>query len=308
MILLFLGTGGAWGLPELSCECQICHEMRQRGEKRGRTALLLQGSSTLLIDCGPDISAQLSRHNVGRPDAVLITHEHGDHYIGMDEFLSYQRTRQRGQFVPIPFFLTAESWEVISRQFGYLVKMGVIHIQPVQPEKKFSVNEFEIIAFKTVHGSFGKGAVGYMIRTLAKDGNPVRIVYTSDFSDIPAFPPYILRPDYLIIQSYWLNEPSKNTPGHMSFQRALDFLKLFRPQKEAFLVHLGDCDVIPGDPANTMAKKRQPLQPLKPPASEAPYPVPRHQEEWQKTVAQILMDYHLPYKCTVAYDGLSVEI
>jgi phosphoribosyl 1,2-cyclic phosphate phosphodiesterase len=308
MILLFLGTGGAWGLPELSCECQICREMRLRGEERGRTALLLQGRSTLLIDCGPDISAQLSRHNVGRPDAVLITHEHGDHYIGMDAFLSYQRTQQRGQFVPIPFFLTAESWEVIGRQFGYLEKMGVIHVQPVKPEKKFSVNEFQITAFKTVHGSFGKGSVGYVIRTLDKDGNPVRIVYTSDFSDIQAFPPYILHPDYLIIQSYWLNEPAKNTPGHMSFQRALDFLELFRPQKEAYLVHMGDCDVIPGDPANTMAKKREPLQPLKPPGSEAPYPVPRHHKEWQKTVGQILLDYRLPYKCTVAYDGLVVEI
>jgi hypothetical protein len=222
--------------------------------------------------------------------------------------LSYQRTRQKGQFVPIPFFLTAESWEVIGHQFGYLEKMGVIHVQPVKPEKKFSVNEFEITAFKTVHGSFGKGSVGYVICTLDKDGNPVRIVYTSDFSDIQAFPPYILHPDYLIIQSYWLHEPAKNTPGHMSFQRALDFLELFRPQKEAYLVHMGDCDVIPGDPANAMAKKREPLQPLKPPGSEAPYPVPRNHKEWQKTVGQILLDYRLPYKCTVAYDGLVVKI
>jgi phosphoribosyl 1,2-cyclic phosphate phosphodiesterase len=308
MILSFLGTGGAWGLPELGCECRICHEMRLRNEKRGRTALLLRGRSTLLIDCGPDISGQLSGHNVGRPDAVLITHEHGDHYIGMDELLSYQRTRPGGQFTAIPFFMTAAAWKVIGRQFAYLEKMGVIHVQPVEPEKEFRVNEFGIMAFKTVHGSFGEGSVGYIIRTLDKGGDPVRIVYTSDFFSIPEYPPDLLHPDYLIMQSYWLNEPARNTPGHMSFQRALDFLRLLSPRKETYLVHIGDCDLVPGDPANAMAKKREPFQPLKPPGGEVPYPVPRHQEEWQKTVDRILTDYRLPYKCTVAYDGLGVEI
>jgi phosphoribosyl 1,2-cyclic phosphate phosphodiesterase len=308
MILLFLGTGGAWGLPELGCECQICREMRDRNEKRNRTALLLQGGSTLLIDCGPDISVQLSRHNVGRPDAVLITHEHGDHYIGMDELLSYQRTRPRGQFVPIPFFMTAKSWEVIGRQFGYLEKMGAIRVKPVAPEKKFPVHEFEIIPFKTVHGSFGEGSVGYMMHTLDKAGKPVRVVYTSDFSDIPEPSPDLLHPEYLIMQSYWFNQPARNTPGHMSFQKGMDFLRLFRPRKMTYLVHIGDCDVIPGDPANAMAKKREPLDPLKPPGSEVPYPVPTHQGEWQKAVDQILTDYRLPYKCIVAYDGLVVDI
>jgi phosphoribosyl 1,2-cyclic phosphate phosphodiesterase len=282
--------------------------MRLREERRGRTALLLQSGSTLLIDCGPDISVQLSRHNIGRPDAVLVTHEHGDHYIGMDEFLAFQRIRPRGEFSAIPFFMTGPAWELIGRQFGYLEKLGVIRAQPVVPEEKFRVNEFEIMAFKTAHGSFGQGSVGYMIRTLDKDGKEVRIVYTSDFSDIPEPPPDLSSPDYLIVQSYWFNEPAQNTPGHMSFQRALDFLQLLKPRKETFLVHIGDCDLIPGDPANGMAKKRDPLDPLKPPGSKVPYPVPRHQEEWQRVVNRILEDYRLPYKCTVAYDGLSVEI
>ena len=83
MKLTFLGTGGTWGLPELNCDCMICRDMRQKQEKRERTALLFSGRSNLLIDCGPDIAAQLSRHAVRRLDGVLITHEHGDHYIGL---------------------------------------------------------------------------------------------------------------------------------------------------------------------------------------------------------------------------------
>ncbi|MBW1919217.1 MAG: MBL fold metallo-hydrolase, partial [Deltaproteobacteria bacterium] len=87
MKLTFLGTGGAWGLPELNCDCRICRQMRLGNEKRERTALLLTHESSLLIDCGPDIRDQLCRHSVSRLDAVLITHEHGDHYLGMDELV-----------------------------------------------------------------------------------------------------------------------------------------------------------------------------------------------------------------------------
>jgi hypothetical protein len=42
----------------------------------------------------------------------------------------------------------------------------------------------------------------------------------------------------------------------MSFQRAVEFIKLWEPQKETFLVHIGDGDPIPGDPANRLLKKR----------------------------------------------------
>jgi phosphoribosyl 1,2-cyclic phosphate phosphodiesterase len=99
MHLTFLETGGAWGLPELNCDCFICRQMRRKNETRQRTALLLQGAENLLVDCGPDIAAQLSRHSVPRPDAVLITHEHGDHYIGLDELFSYKITVARDALV-----------------------------------------------------------------------------------------------------------------------------------------------------------------------------------------------------------------
>ena len=70
MDIIFLGTGGAWGVPEVNCECLICREMRRIGEKRERTALPLSNETNLLIDCGPDIRSQLSRNRVDRIDGV----------------------------------------------------------------------------------------------------------------------------------------------------------------------------------------------------------------------------------------------
>jgi phosphoribosyl 1,2-cyclic phosphate phosphodiesterase len=304
--LTFLGTGGTWGLPELNCDCMICRDMRQRQEKRERTTLFLSDRSNLLIDCGPDIAAQLSRHAVRRLDAVLITHEHGDHYIGLDELFSYKRASHRGEFTPIPVYMTHESWETIKVRFGYLEQMEVIKVHEIPLKRFSSVAGFDVFPFKTDHGAFAKGSVGYLIRPA--EGRPFRTVYTSDFMDLPEIPEEIVHPEVLILQCSRLNEPAVNTPQLMSFQRAMEFIKRLKPTGEIFLVHIGDGDQVPGDPANVMTKKREPAKPLTPPGSNDPYPIPKNQEQWQSVVTRILADHDLKFKCTVAYDGLVITL
>ena len=308
MKVVFLGTSGAWSLPELNCGCRICREMRRKKEERQRTALLFSGKTNLLIDCGPDIARQLSRHGIDRIDALLITHEHGDHYLGMDELYSYKRNSPPGSFVPIPVFATDQAWQVVGARFGYLEDRGVIEVHPVEPGRSIVLDEYEILPFKTNHGPFAAGSVGYVIRTRSNRGEEIRLVYTSDFVDLPATPPDLFDPDYLIIQSFWLNEPSRNIPNHMSFQRALDYIKQWKPTRETFIVHIGDGDPVPGDPANSMTKKHEPADPLRAPGGGAPYPVPLNQGQWQKTVDRILSDYALPFKITVARDALEVTL
>jgi phosphoribosyl 1,2-cyclic phosphate phosphodiesterase len=284
----------------------ICRDMRQRHEKRERTALLLSGRSNLLIDCGPDIASQLSRHTVRHLDGVLISHEHGDHYIGLDELFSYKRTSPRGEFKPIPVYMSSASWENIRMRFGYLEQMEIIKVHEAIPKRFSPVAGFDVFPFKTEHGSFAKGSVGYLIKNT--EGSPFRLVYTSDFMSLPEIPEEIKAPEYLILQCSRLNEPVKNTPQLMSFQRAMEFMKLLKPTREIFLVHIGDGDQVPGDPANAMTKKREPANPLAPPGSSRPYPIPKNQEEWQSVVNQILSDCNLAFKCTVAFDGLTVDL
>lgn len=308
MDLIFLGTGGAWGVPELNCDCFICQEMRRIGEKRERTALLLSNRTNLLIDCGPDIRSQLSRHQVGRIDGVLISHEHGDHFIGMDDLLAYKRNVPRNTFSPIPVYLTEESWRVISPRFGYLEQMELIKSHKIDPNRWFRHEEYEILSFKTEHGSFAKGSVGFAIKFKDRFNRLVRLVYTSDFINIPEVHSELIAPDYLIIQSFWLNEPVHNRPNHMSFQRAIHFIERLEPKKETFLVHIGDADRVEGDPANNNAKKYEPQNPLRPPSGGDPYPIPLNQAEWQQTVDRIMSDRGLSYKITVAYDDLRIAI
>ena len=309
MDITFLGTGSAWGVPEINCNCAICKEMRAKQERRDRTSILLtEGDANLLIDCGPDAKEQLSRNQVKKIDAVLISHEHNDHYIGLDELFVYKRVLPKEDFSPIPVYLTLKTHEVVEARFAYLEKLGVIRFVEIEPGQWFDQGPFRIFPFKTDHGNFAKGSIGVVIQGRDRSGTDMRLLYTSDFADIPDMPSELVGCDYLIMQSFWLNEPVDNRPSHMSFQSAIGYIKRLKPQKETYLVHMGDADRVPGDPANHMAKKYEPKDPLKPPHGTQPYPIPGSQAQWQKTVDRILSDHGVPYAVTVAHDNLTVRV
>jgi len=186
--------------------------------------------------------------------------------------------------------------------------MDVIKHKEIEPGKWFREREFDIFPFKTDHGNFAKGSVGFLIKFKNLQDEDVRLIYTSDFMGLPDLSSELLQPDYLIIQSYWFNEPLNNRPHHMSFQRAIHFIKLIRPQKETFLVHIGDADMVKGDTANNTTKKYEPKDPLRPHAGTEPYPIPLNQAQWQNTVDRIVSDRELPYRIIVSYDGLRLNL
>ncbi len=302
MQLTFLGTGPAWGLPELLCSCQICQTMRRKGEKRRRSSFLLKGEEKVLLDCGPDIKEQLEGTRVG-PDirAILISHEHNDHYMGLDDLFPLKRTKARDEFQPIEVFSSESTYIEINRRFGYLEEFGVIKHTIVEPNRWYELRDLSFMPFKTFHGDSAKGSMGFLIQFSTKSSQR-RLIYTSDFMEIVGWDPGLKNPDYLIIQSFWLNEPVQNRPKHMSFQRALEYIRLFEPQRSVFLVHMGDGDSVPGDPQNRILKKYEAKDPLRPPKGNAPYPIPRCQQEWQEIVETILEDYRFPWRIYVAQD------
>ncbi len=301
MKILFLGTGSAWGLPEHACDCAVCRKMNEIGEERTRTSFLVEDGERILVDCGPDIRQQMRAHQLKCPDAVLITHEHADHFLGLDELLAYRRALPADQWRPLPVYATEQAWESVAARFGYLVGSLI--------EKRIAVSgqsldglQMRVTPFKTYHGPSAAGSVGYVIES-SKDGTPFKIVYTSDFVRIDHEPDILQEPDVLIIQAHWLNEPTLNRPNHMSFQNALDYIARWKPKKATLLVHMSDGEPVPGDPHNSALKKLAPEAPLTD-AHGKPYPVPRCHDEWQTVVEDIRKQHGLPCPITVARDGM----
>ena len=121
MKITFLGTGAAWRLPEHSCKCEICATMNQEGESRTRTSINIESAEKILVDCGPDIRDQMYECNLEKPDHVLITHEHGDHFLGLDDLLAFKRSMPADEWKPIPVYATEIAWKSIEVRFYYLL-------------------------------------------------------------------------------------------------------------------------------------------------------------------------------------------
>lgn len=84
-----LGSGTSKGVPEMLCNCSVCRSDNPR-DKRLRASVLVETMGVrILIDPSPDFRSQALTHDIGRIDAVLITHEHYDHVGGIDDLRPY---------------------------------------------------------------------------------------------------------------------------------------------------------------------------------------------------------------------------
>src|SRR5262249_28395199 len=111
----FLGTGTSTGVPMIGCQCAVCQSPDPR-HHRYRCAVLLQvPGGNLLIDTPPELRLQLLRAGVGVVHAVLFTHYHADHLMGLDDL------RPVGKYLggAVPLFCTAEVEGKIRQAFSY---------------------------------------------------------------------------------------------------------------------------------------------------------------------------------------------
>ncbi|HYE57800.1 MAG TPA: MBL fold metallo-hydrolase, partial [Rhodothermales bacterium] len=83
MRLTFLGTGTSTGIPVLGCRCAVCRSEDSRDRRLRTSALVEADGLTVVIDTGPDFRAQALRAGLSRLDAVLFTHSHFDHIVGL---------------------------------------------------------------------------------------------------------------------------------------------------------------------------------------------------------------------------------
>ncbi len=306
MEITFLGTGSAWGLPELGCGCMVCQTMRRLGEERTRTCLLIEGQETILLDCGPDIRRQISGRLTEPPHAVLLTHSHGDHCLGLDELVAFRRVVKKEQWKPIPVYATAETWERVEILFGYLLK-DLLEKRLVRPGQRLEGLKTKVVPFATEHGPVAKGSVGYLLEQEAESGDHLRILYTGDFMGLKSRPTWQGRLHAAVIQSHWLHEPEVNRPHHMSFQKALEYILQWDPL-EVYLVHLSEEYFVEGDPFPKGLKAVKPLRPMLDPSSGLPYPQPLCHEDWQNLVNRICKDMGILQRPVVAKDGLKVKL
>jgi len=114
--LTVLGSGTSMGVPTIGCECAVCHSPDPH-DRRTRPSIMLEyGGKVVLVDTTPDFREQAIREKIRRLDAVVYTHAHADHILGLDDVrpLSFL---QPGK---IPLYAKPDAAALIHRTFRYI--------------------------------------------------------------------------------------------------------------------------------------------------------------------------------------------
>ncbi len=224
MKLTFLGTGTSTGVPTLTCDCRVCKSSDPR-DKRTRPSLLLEfDGRVVVIDTAPDFRQQALRAKMERLDAVVFTHAHADHVLGLDDVrVFYFRQKE-----PIPIYADPHSMDNIRRIFKYIFDQtyaygGIAKLDPHLIDGPFDLWSERLIPIPVLHGDLP--VLGFRFGKAA---------YVTDFSTVPKTTLPLLEGLDVIILDALRHKPH---PTHSSLEQSLALVERLKP-RQAYFTHI----------------------------------------------------------------------
>jgi phosphoribosyl 1,2-cyclic phosphate phosphodiesterase len=219
----FLGTGTSHGVPMIGCDCATCRSTDPR-DRRLRPSIYVDvpDRARILVDTSTDLREQALHHGIARVDAVLFTHAHADHVLGLDDVRRFNAI-QRGS---IPCYADAHTWEGIRRTFFYVFDGvhrqggGIPQLEPREVDGPFEVNGVRIVPVPLLHGRLP--ILGFRFGSFA---------YLTDCSAIPdASWPLLDGVETLVIDAL----RDRPHPTHFSVAEAIEAAARIAPKRTYF--------------------------------------------------------------------------
>lgn len=232
-----LGSGTSVGVPTLGCHCAVCTSADPRDNRLRPSILVSYEGHNILIDTTPDFRTQALRARLDRLDAVLFTHAHADHIMGLDDVRPFN-FRQKGQ---IPIYATAETMAAVQRVFQYIFDGQVkeSHVPSLDVRlidgEAFDVFGLRFEAVPVLHGS--QTIHGFRFGGAA---------YLTDHSDIPAASKERLRGLDVLFLDALRHKPH---PTHSTVDRSLRTAAELAPRR-TFFTHI--CHDLPHERAESL--------------------------------------------------------
>ena len=176
MQIEILGSGTSMGVPMVGCDCRVCQSTDPR-DKRTRTSVIIKvNGKQILIDTSADYRQQMLRAEIKDLDAVLYTHYHVDHILGMDDLRSLNIINKKS----IPIYASKDTMEILKRVFSYAFsdQAYISSVPRIIPRtissESFTIDNIDIIPIPLLHGNLL--IYGFRIGDFA---------YCTDVSEIP---------------------------------------------------------------------------------------------------------------------------
>lgn len=220
-----LGSGTSVGVPTIGCHCAVCTSTDPRDNRLRPSILISYEGHNVLIDTTPDFRTQALRAGIDRLDAVIFTHSHADHIMGLDDVRPFN-FRQKGQ---IPIYAAPETMAAIHRCFQYIFDGEKRESNVPQLDAQlihggaFELFGLEFLPVPVVHGR--QSIYGFRFGTAA---------YLTDHSDIPESSMEQLQGlDVLFLDALRY----KPHPTHSTVDRSIKTVEKLAPRR-AFFTHI----------------------------------------------------------------------
>ncbi len=225
MEVLFMGTGASTGVPMIGCDCAVCHSPEPKNERTRSSILVRMNGKNILVDTSPDLRIQSLKNHIKRIDAVIFTHPHADHILGIDEL----RTFNFWQKEEIPVFADPETLGTVMKMFPYAFSeenRGGLTRPRLAPREilgAMKISEIQVTPFPVKHGPVYNHAL--------RLGD---LVYLTDCNEVSEEGMEVMKGVDTLIIGAVLYEPHAS---HFGIWQALDLVERIQP-RQAFLTHL----------------------------------------------------------------------
>ncbi|KAK6917136.1 Metallo-beta-lactamase [Dillenia turbinata] len=275
--LIFLGTGCSSAVPNARCliqpsnpPCQVCSPSlsippEKNPNYRCNTSLLIdycEGDDEhryILIDVGKTFREQVFRwftfHKIPRVDSIILTHEHADATLGLDDIRTVQPYSPTNDITPTPVYLTQHSMDSLAEKFSYLVQKKLKAGQEVRRvaqldwkiieghcEKPFVASGLQFTPLPVMHGE-DYICLGFLF------GRRFRVAYVSDVSRFLPSTEYVIsksgagQVDLLILDTLYktgshnvhLCLPQVPPQTEVVFLQSLEAVKRICPKSALFI-------------------------------------------------------------------------
>ncbi len=177
MELLFLGTGTSAGIPMIGCHCPVCSSTDPHDKRMRPSAVVSYGTTRVLIDSSPELRLQCVGNGIDMIDAVVFTHGHADHIMGLDDLRRFNALKKG----PLDIWADELTDTALTRCFGYAFK---------EPEPEMKVFRPHLVRRK-IDGPFEIGGLTWTPVPLLHGDLPIlgfrvgRLAYCTDVNRIP---------------------------------------------------------------------------------------------------------------------------
>ncbi len=222
------------GVPTIGCDCAVCTSSDPHDRRTRPSVMIEYDGKVVLIDTTPDFREQAIREHIRAVDAVLYTHTHADHILGIDDLrpLSYHRGGK------IPLYARREAADFLRNMFGYIFDADYKFGGLAQVELKIIDGPIDLFGscfypIPVIHGE--QEIYGYRVGSAA---------YLTDFSDIPESSMAQLQGLDILFLDALRHRPH---PTHSTVENSLRLVELLKP-KRAFFTHI--CHDLPHEATN----------------------------------------------------------